>query len=923
MSQYIKTFIRVRPGLSTDPSGGTCLAVKGEDKIEIKKPTEKPRRVDKVLPDIADNSTVWDVAGAPAMEYLGNGKHSVISVYGETNSGKTYTVRGPNNGEDMKDSLVGRIIEGLAGNEEANITIVYLHNDTVQDLVNGADNLKLKVDDSGCTVEGATTVRIPNAAAGMDHVRKCIAKRDELFKATPAFNETNTYLVYMFGQGPGRLTVIECPGSERCTLAPASISPEMNKEIQAKNKCLLQLNKCWIDSATNADPKIIAWKDVKISRFLQPGLSAGMDQVGFACQIVCVINHMERMAETITSAQYAESSVKQETLQTVSEYKEVLANLEERIDICGKEKPTFQAEMNAEEANAKKVKAENEARIEELTDKSKALDMKVVQTRAQYEKEIDKIRKDIEKKKADLDKKNNEDIERMRNLAKNAPAQAAADIKKKVAEVEEEHKQTMAKAQAETSKLKAEIRDSKDKFDKLRLDKEQLRLDEAEAMRPVKELEKELFKLKANMTFAMKNREDGLSPEELLVKRPMWAIRDDLDDIDDDLQKFVPELMRLEAVVEQKVGKPAESESDKGSDSDKDSDASEESEKPPPETKEERLARLAAEKEARRVAREEEKARRISKAAYDREWKHFRETTRKDQFLSELLEKILMYLEYGTNVTVLTQKGLERRFCFFNKGRKAMTFVPAVRDGAIPNRKEILKTFELSKVAGLHMGQHSPLFQIALRKLAGRVDPARSEPPPPVEELENSNLHRYYYRSFSIQFPTKEEGFVDLVCDTDTDFEALIVALHRISGRNAAWGKNLFIELAANVDELTEAEKLLCEAIHLTPDEYLNSKEIILKKEDKLFVTLHDLRVLTALDLYHSQKLLELWLKQKWIVRRQVNYYKYQEVLAEEAARKAAQEEAEREAALRAEEGPEGEEGEEGDDDDEDEDEDD
>lgn len=926
MADYLKTFLRIRPAVSTDPPGsGGTLVVKGENQIEVKRDGEKPKTLDKVFNDMTDNSGLWDVVGGPAMEYLGNGKQVLISVYGETGSGKTYTVRGPNNGEDLSEGLLGKIIQSLAGNEEANLTVAYIHNDIVQDLVSGADNLKIKVDDSGLVLEGATTVRIPNANAGYDHIKKCIAKRNEFFKTTP-FDETTTFVAFMFGQGAGRLMVLECAGSERCYQAPLAVTPEFNKEVQNKNKLIGQINKCWIESATNADPKIINWKENKaLNRFIQPGISAGMDQVGFACQIICLTNHKDRLYEAVAAVQYAESSVKQDTLKTVGDYKELLLEYEERIEANTKDKATLQAQMGSEETNAKKVKAENEERLLELIDKSKALDMKVIQTRAQYEKEIDKLKKDIEKKKADLDKKNNEEIDRMRNLSKNAPAQAAADIKKKVAEVEEEHKQNMAKAQQEMSKLKGEVRDSKDTFDKLRLAKEQQKIDEQDAMKPVKELEKELFKLKANMTFAMKNREDGLSPEELLVKRPMWEIRDECDDIDDDLQRLVPDVVRLDAIVEQKIGKPEESESEKGSEKDDDSgsEKSEESEKAPPETKEERLERLAREKEERRVEREAEKKRRVAKATYDREWKHFRETTRKDQFLSDLLEKILMYLEYGTNVTTLTAQGLERRFAFFSKGRKQLTFVPAVRDGAIPNRKEVLKTVEVSKIAGIHMGQHSPFFQILLRKFAGRVDPARAEPPPPLEELEISNMHRYYYRSFSIQFPTKEEGFVDFICDTDTDFEALVVALHRISGRNATWGKSLFIELAPNIDDLSEQEKTLCEQIHLTPNEYLGCKEIILLKDDKLFVTLHDLRVLTALDLYHSQKLLEMWLKQKWIVRRQVNYYKYQEVIAEEAARAAAQAEAEREAAAHAEEQPEGEEGEEGDDDDEDEDDDD
>ena len=140
---------------------------------------------------------------------------------------------------------------------------------------------------------------------------------------------------------------------------------------------------------------------------------------------------MTRLWETLCTIQYAEASVKQETLKTVSEYKEILAVLEERLDATGKEKPPLLNDMNAEEATAKKVKAENEARIEELTEKSRAFDQKIAATKAQYAKEIEKLKADIAAKAEALNKKNNEEIDRMRNLAKNAPAQAAADIRKR------------------------------------------------------------------------------------------------------------------------------------------------------------------------------------------------------------------------------------------------------------------------------------------------------------------------------------------------------------------------------------------------------------------------------------------------------------------------------------------------------------
>ena len=892
MSQYIKSFVRVRGNLPTE-TGGSCLSIKGANQIECKKPQEPVRTVDKVFNDLADNAELWEAVGVPAIEKLTAGKMSLICVGGEIMSGKTHTVRGRNNGEEISDSLVGRIIQNIAGNEESNMCILYVHNDTPQDLVNGADNLKLKVEETGTSAEGSTTVRIPNAEAGYEHVRKCIAKRDSLFASTP-FSEDLTFIVYIFGVGLGRLTVIEFPGYQRVGPAPLSLSPDMNKETQNKNKLIGQVMKLWIDAATCSDAKAIAWKDTKIGRFLQPGFSSALDQVGFAALITCVINNVTNLHETCAAVQFAEQSVKQEGLKTVSEYKDLIALYEERLDVNGKEKPALAAAAAAEEATAKKVKAENEARIEELDEKFKMLDQKLISTKTQYKNDLDKMKKDIEKKKADLDKKNNDDIERMKNLAKNAPAQAAADIRKKEAEVAEENKLSLSQIQSDVAKMKAEIQDAKEKIKSSKMSEDKNKAEEAEAMKPVKELEKELFKLKANMTFAMRNREEGLSPEEIAAKQPLWDVRDAVDDLDDDIQKIIPEAMRLEAIVLAKSGKPADSDSESasGDDDESKSDASsesKESEKPPPETEEQKAARLLAEKEAKEKEKELARQRKIERASFKRETDHFRETIRKDFFLSELLEKILMYLEFGCNATFVTAKGLERQFLNLGNRRKYLNLHAEVKQGNMGDKKIVQRQVAIDKIVGLHLGQHSPQFQLHLKKIAGRVDPSRNDLPPPVAEIDISNMHRFYYRSFTVQ-TVKDEGNLDIICDTDTDFEAMVVAIHRVSGRNASWGKPLFVDLADDVDSLLPPEKELCENIHLHPADYLKRRRIVLENDDKLYVTLHDLRVLAALDLYHSQKLLEMWLKQKWIVRRQLNYWKFQEVLDQEAQQKAAAE---------------------------------
>ena len=158
---------------------------------------------------------------------------------------------------------------------------------------------------------------------------------------------------------------------------------------------------------------------------------------------------------------------------------------------------------------------------------------------------------------------------------------------------------------------------------------------------------------------------------------------------------------------------------------------------------------------------------------------HFRATVRKISFYPISSSASLVPVQ----ILCRSPKGIERNFICFNQKKEITDAVPAGdgRGRMAPINHACLRVIDLTKASGVHLGQHSPNFQIALRKMPGRVDPIRSEPPPLPDELENANLHRYYYRSMSIQLGTKEDGFFDIICDCDTDFEALIVALHRIT----------------------------------------------------------------------------------------------------------------------------------------------
>ena len=380
-------------------------------------------------------------------------------------------------------------------------------------------------------------------------------------------------------------------------------------------------------------------------------------------------------------------------------------------------------------------------------------------------------------------------------------------------------------------------------------------------MLPVKTMKHEVDKLKKELEAAGKCREDGMADDDLRRMVPFWEARDDLDAMDADILKLAQETMTLDYIYAKRFGKP----------SDSDDSSSSSSESPS-----EKAARDKEEKEEQEREAAEEK-RRQEEAAFEKEHAFVKDAVYREKFLHDLVDKVMCYLEYGTNVAVLSTKGFSRHFLYMTRNRKQFALVAEVSEGQVPVKKDPVRVVPIEQILTVHLGQHSPNFATYLKKIPGRADPPRGEQAPAPEDLSVANMHRYYYRSFSMQMKRDSEEWFDVVCDTQTDFEALVVAYNRLTGKEPLWGRKMFIDLADRVDELKPYERKLCEDLHLTPVQYFTSKEKVLCDPEVLFMTLHDMRLLTTLDLYHCQCLMDVFMGQRWCAVRDLVYFKYWE----------------------------------------------
>eukprot|EP01062_Namystynia_karyoxenos_P053285 TRINITY_DN430_c0_g2_i1.p1 TRINITY_DN430_c0_g2~~TRINITY_DN430_c0_g2_i1.p1 ORF type:complete len:1260 (+),score=393.84 TRINITY_DN430_c0_g2_i1:86-3781(+) len=226
------------------------------------------------------------------------------------------------------------------------------------------------------------------------------------------------------------------------------------------------------------------------------------------------------------------------------------------------------------------------------------------------------------------------------------------------------------------------------------------------------------------------------------------------------------------------------------------------------------------------------------------------ELMQKDDRLDQLVFQILSYLHYGTRVTRVEGKGeLHRRLLYLVTvdGQQHLCVCPLNPETGKGDKEKCLEKLPVRDIKKVVMGQYGQTWGRADAKLQPRFD-----------------------QSFSVHSKKKRVQF-DVACETESDFEAWIQSLNHLTGTPAEWGDPLKISDMQEVERLDPDEKSLCINMHIIPMDYLHAKSQVLNKEGR-FITLFDVRTLSCLDLYHSQKLFAFFMSKGWIGQRKIFY---------------------------------------------------
>ncbi|KKY15694.1 putative kinesin family protein [Phaeomoniella chlamydospora] len=290
--------------------------------------SNKTYHFDKVFSPAADQSMIFEDVVTPILSEMLLGYNCTIFAYGQTGTGKTYTMSG-----DMTDTM--GILSDNAGiiprtlyslfqkleNEEAECSVkcsfIELYNEELRDLLAADDSVKLKIyEDSNSKkghtatmVQGMEESHIKTANAGIKLLQQgsyrrqvAATKCNDLSSRSHTVFTITTYMKKTAETGEdficaGKLNLVDLAGSENIQRSGAE--NKRAAEAGLINKSLLTLGR--VINALVDKGSHIPYRESKLTRLLQDSLGGRTK----TCLIATLSPAKSNLEETISTLDYA------------------------------------------------------------------------------------------------------------------------------------------------------------------------------------------------------------------------------------------------------------------------------------------------------------------------------------------------------------------------------------------------------------------------------------------------------------------------------------------------------------------------------------------------------------------------------------------------------------------------------------------
>ncbi|XP_019156515.1 PREDICTED: kinesin-like protein KIN-UB [Ipomoea nil] len=404
VSGRVRVAVRLRPRnaeeMEADADFADCVELQPELKrLKLRRNNwdTDTYEFDEVLTEFASQKRVYEVVAKPVVESVLEGYNGTIMAYGQTGTGKTYTLGrlGEENAADrgiMVRAMEDILAELSSQNEAVSVSISYLqlYMETVQDLLDPSnDNISIVEDPKtgDVSLPGATTIEIRDQMSFVELLRLGEAhrfaantklntessrshailmvnvKRHVKGRGSTIYSENGTSHLAKTSKAPivrrSKLVVVDLAGSER--IDKSGSEAHTLEEAKSINLSLSALGKCINALAENSAH--VPVRDSKLTRLLRDSFG-GTARTSLVITIGPSPRHRGETASTISFGQRAMKVENMLKIKEEFDYKGLSRRLDIQLDKLiaehERQQKSFQDEIEriAQEAQSRIIEAE-------------------------------------------------------------------------------------------------------------------------------------------------------------------------------------------------------------------------------------------------------------------------------------------------------------------------------------------------------------------------------------------------------------------------------------------------------------------------------------------------------------------------------------------------------------------------------------
>ncbi|XP_059312869.1 kinesin-like protein KIN-UB [Lycium ferocissimum] len=399
----VRVSVRLRPRNAEEMAADADFADCVEQQPELKRLKLRKNNwdsdtyeFDEVFTEFASQKRVYEVVAKPVVESVLDGYNGTVMAYGQTGTGKTYTLGRLGDEDVSARGIMVRSMEDILANicletDSVSVSYLQLYMETIQDLLNPAnDNIPIVEDQKtgDVSLPGATVVEVRDQQSFLELLRVGEAHR---YAANTKLNTESSrshaiLLVQIKRSVPGReadfsaetdhsshlstnykppmlrkgkLVLVDLAGSERVNKSGSE--GHMLEEAKSINLSLSALGKCINALAENSAH--VPVRDSKLTRLLKDSFG-GTSRTSLVITIGPSPRHR---AETASTILFGQRAMKVENMLKIKEefdYKSLSKRLEVQVDKLiaenERQQKAFEAEVERIRLEAQKHVIETE-----------------------------------------------------------------------------------------------------------------------------------------------------------------------------------------------------------------------------------------------------------------------------------------------------------------------------------------------------------------------------------------------------------------------------------------------------------------------------------------------------------------------------------------------------------------------------------